>query len=144
MIDYKKIPDWWAVCPNEKCKVAETCLRHQACRSLMQKYKYWLCVLPQAWGDAPCRYYQKAEKVTMASGFSVAFKDIHDRHVSSSLRLALTGYFGSKGSYYRYKNHERSINPKMQQEIRDIVRRYAPETGQIFDRTYEDYDFTNP
>ena len=80
----------------------------------------------------------------MASGFSVAFKDIHDRHVSSSLRLALTGYFGSKGSYYRYKNHERSINPKMQQEIRDIVRRYAPETGQIFDRTYEDYDFTNP
>ena len=143
MIDIKKTPDWWAVCPNEKCTVAETCLRHKVCKLLTQKYKYWLCVLPQAWENTPCAYYQKTEKVTMARGFARAFKGIGDRHVRSYLRLALTGYFGSKGSYYRYKNQERDINPKMQQEIRDIVRRYKPEADDIFDKTYEDYDFTN-
>lgn len=144
MIDYKKIPAWWAVCPNEKCEVAETCLRHQVCRQLPQQYHYWLCVLPQTWTAAPCAHFQKAGKVTMARGIGAVYKHVpYDRKVRSALRLALTAYFGSKGTYYRYKNGERAINPKMQQEIRDIVHRYAPGIEVPFDETYEDYDFTD-
>ena len=143
MTDYKKIPDWWAVCPNENCTVADTCLRHLVYNQLTQKCKHWLCLLPQAWAEPPCHYYQKAEKVTMARGIAAVYRNVpYDRRVYSNLRIALTSYFGSKGTYYRYKNRQRDINPKMQQEIRDIVHRFAPGVEVAFDETYEDYDFT--
>ena len=107
MFDYEKIPDWWALCPNRDCEMAATCLRHQVCMQVPQKYKLWTCVLAR-----------------------------------SLIRYALTAHLGSKGTYYRYKNGERLINPQMQQEIIDIVHRYAPGVEVSFDKTFEDYDFT--
>ena len=70
MFDYEKIPDWWALCPNRDCEMAATCLRHQVCMQVPQKYKLWTCVLPNAIEDGKCRFYQKAEKVTMAQGIA--------------------------------------------------------------------------
>ena len=41
-----------------------------------------------------------------------------------------------------YKDGERLINPQLQQEIIDIVHRYAPGVEVEFDKTFLDYDFT--
>ena len=78
----------------------------------------------------------------MARGFVGIYKQLKSRDARHDIRIALTDYFGSKGSYYRYKDGERLINPKLQQEIIDIVHRYDPDAEVCFDKTFEDYDFT--
>ena len=142
MIDYKKIPDWWAVCPHSNCPMAETCLRQQACRQMPQKVKLWTCVLPHVQKDGMCPYYLKYEKVMMAKGLNNIYNNVRAREARSRIRVTLTDYLGSKGTYYRYKDGERLINPKLQQEIINIVHRYAPGVEVTFEKLYMDYDFT--
>ena len=141
-IDYKKIPDWWAVCPNQNCKMAETCLRQQACRQLPEKLKYWTCVLPHQWKDEGCERYLKYETVRMAWGLNRVYQNVQEKYARSAIRVTLTSLLGSKGSYYRYKDGERLINPKKQQEIIDVVHRFAPGVDVEFDKTFDDFDFT--
>lgn len=142
MFDYEKIPFWWALCPKSDCEMAETCLRHQVCMQTPQKYKRWTCVLPNNYHDGGCDSYQKMEKVTMAQGIAAIYNNVKSREARSQIRYALTAHLGSKGTYYRYKYGERLINPKLQQEIIDIVHRFAPDVEVNFDKTFEDYDFT--
>ena len=78
----------------------------------------------------------------MAQGIASIYKNVKSREARSSIRFALTAHLGSKGTYYRYKDGERLINPKLQQEIADIVHRYEPGIEVCFDKTFEDYDFT--
>ena len=101
-----------------------------------------MCVLPNAMEEGKCCFYQKAEKVTMAQGITSIYKNVKSRDACSKIRYALTGYLGSKGTYYRYKDSERLINPQLQQEMIDIVHQYAPDMEVHFDKTFEDYDFT--
>jgi hypothetical protein len=142
MYDYEKIPEWWAMCPKSDCTMAETCLRHQVYLQVPQKYKLWRCVLPNAIEDGKCKFYQKAEKVTMAQGLASVYNNVQSRIARSQIRYALTAHLGSKGTYYRYKDGERLINPQLQQEIIDIVHQYAPHVEVSFDKTFEDFDFT--
>ena len=141
-IDYNMIPDWWAVCPHQSCKMAETCLRQQACRQMPEKVKRWTCILPHAWKDDACEHYLKYESVTMAQGLNSIYKNVREKYARSAIRTTLTARIGSKGSYYRYKDGERLINPKMQQEIVDVVHRFAPDVKVEFDKTFETFDFT--
>ena len=124
------------------CKLAETCLRHQACRQMPENIKQWTCILPHMPKGEACEFFQKYEKVTMAQGIGAIYMDVKDRYMRTGIRLRLTRYFGSKGTYYRYKDGERLINPQMQQEIRDIVHGIAPDAEVNFDKTFEAYDFT--
>lgn len=101
-----------------------------------------MCVLPNAMKDGKCHFYQKAEKVRMAQGFASIYKNVKSREACTQIRYRLTGHLGSKGTYYRYKDGERLINPQLQQEIIDIVHQYAPGVEVHFDKTFEDYDFT--
>ena len=55
----------------------------------------------------------------------------------------MTDYLGSKGTYYRYKDGERLINPELQQWIQDLFRRYGVEEQVLFDEYFETYDFTH-
>ena len=141
-IDFEKIPEWWAMCSKSDCAMAETCLRHQVCLQVPKRYKKWTCVLPNAIENGKCSYYQKAEKVTMAQGLAAIYQNVKSRAARSQIRCDLTAFFGSKGSYYRYKDGERLINPQLQQEIIDIVHQYEPDVEVKFDKSFEDYDFT--
>ena len=142
MIDYQDIPDWWALCPNASCKMAEKCLRQQACRQMSQEVKRWNCVLPHAQSDNDCEFYLKYEKETMAKGLTIIYKDVHSREMRAKIRKDIISYLGSKGTYYRYQKGERLMNPNMQQDIIDIVHSFVPEAEVIFDKTFEGYDFT--
>lgn len=122
--------------------MAETCLRHQVCLQVPKKYKKWTCVLANAIINGKCSYYQKAEKVTMAQGIAAIYQNVQSREARSKIRYSLTAFLGSKGTYYRYKDGERLINPQLQQDIIDIVHQYAPDVEVGFDKTFEDYDFT--
>lgn len=106
------------------------------------RIKKWTSILPNATEEGDCDFFLKYEKVAMTKGIGSIYKNVTDKYARTNIRKALTAYLGSKGTYYRYKDGERLINPKLQQEICDIVHQYAPDAEVVFDETFEDYDFT--
>lgn len=141
-IDFNNIPESWVLCQNGHCPKAEQCLRHLACLQAPAHVKRWQCLLPNAINEKQCEFFQSTGKVRMARGLNNIYRTIDNKKVRSSIRLNLTSFFGSKGSYYRYKNGERAMNPQMQQQVRDIVHQYAPDAEVSFDESFETYDFT--
>ena len=142
MIEFKEIPEWWALCPGYECPKKGECLRHQAFLQSPKELKHWKCLLPQVLVDGDCQSYQKAEKVLMARGFHGIMNKIKSRDARHDIRIALTNRYGSKGSYYRYKDGERILSPEEQQEIVNILHRYGIEGDIAFDNYEETYDFT--
>lgn len=142
MVDFSKILEWWALCPGYECPRKGECLRHLACTQAPAKVKKWRCVLPNVLDDGDCGFFRKAEKVVMAKGLGSIYDNVSSKQARSSIRKHLTDFLGSKGTYYRYKDGERLINPDLQQQICEIVHLYAPGAEVSFDETYEDYDFT--
>ena len=142
MIDFNEIPEWWPLCPGYDCEQKGECLRHQAFLQAPEKHTRWSCVLPTARAEACCLYYQKAEKMMMARGFSHIYSQIHSRDGRYSFRIALTDYFRSKGAYYRYKDGDRLLNATQQQKILSVLQRYAPDVDPHFDEEDMKYDFT--
>ena len=141
-MDFNNIPENWVLCQNGQCPKAEQCLRHLACLQAPASVKRWKCLLPNATNEEQCEFFQIAEKASMARGLNNIYRAIDSKKVRSIIRLNLTSFFGSKGSYYRYKNGERVMNPQMQQQVSDIVHQYAPDAEVSFDETFEAYDFT--
>lgn len=142
MIDFNEITDGWVLCSGYDCERKGTCLRHQAFRQAPKRVTQWTCVLPTALADGVCGYYKKAEKARMARGFQTLFQQLRSRDARHDIRMALTNYFGSKGSYYRYRDGERMMSPERQEAVAQIFRKYGFEGEITFDTVEECYDFT--
>lgn len=145
MTDFNDIPKQWALCPGNGCPRAAECLRHLAYSQAPADVGQWLCVVHTASGDDDCPYFQKAEKKLMAYGMSRVFSSIHNRHVRRGLRLKISAYLGSNGTFYRYKAGRKGLTPEQQQWITDLVRSSGGAGGELFDSFVEAYDFqTSP
>ena len=142
MIDYRKIPIWWAVCCKESCTKRDGCLRYQAFLQCPREVTVWPMVMPHAETGGECEYFKAYERVQMARGLNHIYDDITDKHTKALIRSALTEYFGSKGSYYRHKDGERLMNPAMQADIIGIIRSFSEGAKVDFDDTFYAYDFT--
>ena len=141
-IDFSEIPIWWPVCMNDSCPMAADCLRRQAAREAPASVTHWPAVLPSALSDGQCKYYQKAETVRMARGLNAIYKNVRSREAQHQIRMNLTWHFGSKGSYYRYKDGERWLGPEEQQYIIDVIRAYGGQVEVDFDEYRDTFDFT--
>ena len=141
MIDFKQVPEWWPLCGNSQCSRAQECLHHAAFTQAPQGVTQWQCLLPTAVKDGECRFFQKNEMVMMARGFTNTFKRITSLDARHGIRMELTKCFGSKGSYYRYRNGERWMNPAQQQIVADVQQRYGVEAAPLFDEYQEAYDY---
>lgn len=119
-IIFKEIPSWWAICQNVECPMAGECLMPQAFLSVPDKTTKWRCILPNALKYKTCPFFRKAEVVRMAKGFHSLYDSFKSRDLRHDFRIQLTEYLGSKGSYFRYKDGERLLNPKQQQWILDF------------------------
>ena len=137
------IPSSWAVCYNDGCPMASECLRRHICKTALQGETKWNCILPSALENGNCKYFRKIEIVRMARGLNATFSKLKDKQVRHKLRIDLTNYFGSQGSYYRYKDGERWINPQLQKMIADMLKSYGCNQEPVFDEYVEGYDFTN-
>lgn len=143
MIDFEQIPEWWALCGNSQCPHAQECLRHLAFNQVPSTVTRWACVLPTAMQDGQCRYFQKAVKLRMARGFKGFYNSLKNKYIQHEVRIRLTAYLGSKGSYYRYRDGERWLTPEQQQVIADVAQRLGlKEEPVVFDEYRESYDFT--
>ena len=141
-INFADIPVWWPVCVNDCCPMAGDCLRRRAAMAAPDDVTRWTAVLPNALKDGLCKYYQKAETVRMARGMRAIYKDVRTREAQHSIRMTLTSHFGSKGSYYRYRDGERWLSPEEQQFVTDTIRLAAGPVEVSFDEYKDTYDFT--
>ena len=142
MMDIQEIPDWWALCPGYGCEKAEDCLRNMAFRDVRKGTTRWMCVLPEAMKDGECSYVQSKEKVRMACGFHELCRRIHGRDARHLIRMELTERFGSKGSYYRYKDGDRLLTPELQEMVSQVFRRHGFKGEIVFDKYFESYNYT--
>ncbi len=140
-MDFNEIPQWWPLCPGYECAQREECLRHKAFREAPGNVTRWVCVLPLARREETCSYFQKAEKMRMARGFDTLFGQLRSRDARHDIRMELTAFFGSKGSYYRYKNGEMMLTPSQQQKVIDVFRRHGFDGDIVFDKYMEAYEF---
>ena len=62
--------------------------------------------------------------------------------VMPAIRIALTNYFGSKGSYYRYRDGERVLDAEQQRWIKVLLSRYGMDGEGCFDEYLTGYDFS--
>lgn len=143
MIHHYEIPTWWAVCMKADCPMAENCLRLQAYKSLPSNVTKWPCVLPNALSDGHCIYYQKAERVKMSRGFGNLYSLITNRQARKAVRLELTDYLGSKGTYHRYQHGERLLRPEQQEYIQQLAKTYGNGEAVVFSDNVETFDFRN-
>lgn len=141
-MDFKEIPEWWPVCGNGDCPMSGDCLRHVAWLNVPPTVTQWASVMPTALRNGECRYYLKNEKVLMARGFDNMFARVCSRDARVEMRLAITDYLGSKGTYYRYKHGERLLTPEQQQWILQLFGRYGYDAeGLKFDEYIMTYNY---
>lgn len=90
-------------------------------------------------GECPC--YVKPERLKMARGFSNISSKVRARAIRKTIRLRITEYLGSKGSYYRYRDGERLLSPEQQQWILRLLESYGCPTEGFFTQFVEVFDF---
>ena len=142
-IRFNDVPRWWALCFNELCAMKEHCLRHRVAAAVPATQRQALCVTPAASTARSCSMYVEATPVLVARGFDGAFQRLQSRDARHDLRLSLTRYFGSRGSYYRYKHGECILTPRQQQAVLSHFGRYGYQRD-VFDSQYYDYCFEMP
>lgn len=140
-IDFKEIPDWWAICQNGECPMAGGCLRHHVFLNIPDEINKWVCLMPHVLKNGKCKYFRKKELVIMAKGFHKLFSQMESRDLRHTFRTQLTDYLGSKGTYYRYKDGERLLNLEQQEWIVRLLRKHGYEKDVIFDKYVETYNY---
>lgn len=136
---FSDVPQGWALCFNQQCEKKNCCLRQLAGAKAPHTVQQAVCVTPAAWADGMCSQFVEATPVSLARGFDRAFLCLHSRDARHELRLALTEYFGSRGSYYRHKHGERLLTPDRQQTVESLFRRYGYQQPEVFDEHILDY-----
>lgn len=141
-VDYHDIPGHWPVCINEKCRRRNKCLRYLAMQSLPESITSARCLLPRALDGSPCKFFVEPKLVRMAKGFGDIFQKVTVGDLPA-IRSQITGYFGSRSSYYRYKNGEKLLTPKQQQWISDLFKKYGYSPNVKFNSYLDTLDFTS-
>lgn len=139
--DFKIVPDWWPVCQNADCPQSASCLRFVACQCMPSTVTVWPCVMSGTPKDDACSFFVKNEKVRLARGFKNMYAHVTSRDDIYTMRRELTEYFGSKGTYYRYKDGEKILSPEQQQWILRIFSQHGYTEGLEFDEYIDGYDF---
>ena len=142
MINIKEVPTWWPVCSNRDCELRESCLRQHVYEKMAtQNVSKWICLMPAAWEGKECTHYVNSEPLHIARGFNQLTARLHNREHRYQIRMAMTQYLGSKGTYYRYKDGERTLSPEQQQWIRNLFIKFGYTDNLEFDEYEEGFQF---
>lgn len=117
-------PSDWAVCFQDECPLAASCLRHAVGLLVPSSVTSHNCVLPNARKDDDCRLFVHNEPVRIAYGMAKNMA-LGRNDVGKAVRQELFKLFGSRTHFYRYFNGEYPITPKQQQSVIAILKRYG-------------------
>ena len=70
-LDFSEVPYQYAMCLNQQCLKADTCLRQLAEQSVPEKVEYWSIISPKRLNSikGDCPYYRSNIKARYAKGF---------------------------------------------------------------------------
>ena len=137
-LEWKDVPEGWALCFNEGCALRETCLRWQVGLLAPDNLTLTRCVTPRALKDEQCRHFVAAEKVRFARGFSTIYDKVLKQHYTP-LRKEMTTMLSGKRYYYEYKRGERPLSPQQQEAICQLFAQWGYDVA--FDIYEEAYPF---
>ncbi len=139
-LNWKDVPEGWALCFNGECPLHEACLRWRAGEQAPQEVTVARCITPRALAGDGCEYFASMEPQTYAYGFST----IYDRVLKAdftTLRKAMTDHLQGKRYYYEYMRGERPLSPEQQQWISNLFRQYGYADSVVFDRLQLSFTF---
>lgn len=139
-LDFSLVPHGWALCYVEECGRKEECMRYLMCLQAPKDQTRFPCVLPTVLTQAECPHFHSAKKQRMAVGFRKMFDELKPKY-HRTVRARLMAYLGYGGTYYRYRNGERTLTPAQQEWIVKLLRRYGCTEETIFDGYREEYRF---
>lgn len=138
-IDFNQIPFDYALCLNDQCPRAATCLRQLSVQSVPAEKEYWNIISPKRLAalKGDCPFFRSNRKVRYARGFMNMLDNL-PYNKRRSVIASLISYFGQR-TYYRNRKGERLLTPDEQQAVLNIIKRHGASTSQEFDLYEEDY-----
>lgn len=138
-IDFHQIPFEYALCLNEQCPNADSCLRRLCVQHMPADKEYWNIVSPKRLAalKGDCPFYRSSRKVRYAKGF-INMLDSLPYNKRKATISHLMGCFGQR-TYYRVRKGERLLSPDEQQTVLNIIRQHHPDIIPKFDTYTEGY-----
>ena len=142
-LNFKEVPQWWAICLDKTCPLSGNCLRHHAATVAPTTESEHLCIIPHAADNGHCPHFVEDGTVRLACGFMEIFSRVGHKH-HMAMKRQLMAYLGketSKGTYYRYAHGERLLKPEQQAWICRLMQRYGYSPDVKFDDYVDDFIF---
>ena len=142
-LSYSDAPTSWALCLQDDCPLAQSCLRRTIGRMMPQDTLQHAIVLPAAREGDRCRLFATPQPVQIAYGMTHLLDGLQTG-LASTLRHQLYGIFGSRPQFYRFREGRYAISPQQQASIAALFTEHGITENPTFDRTTEEYYFPNP
>lgn len=140
-LQFQDVPNWYALCFLTDCPQAGDCLRHRAATLAPATLTRAVCVTPQARRDGPCRHFSSCGLRPRARGFQRGFLRLKSRDARYELRQELTRFFGSTGSFYRYRQGRRMLDEMQRRHVVECFGRYGLGADDVFDEQWMGHHF---
>jgi hypothetical protein len=140
-IDYKRLPDGFAICLKTDCEQGDNCLRMLSAQSVPAEEKVLYIINPQQLVDVTddCPHFSSSDKVLYAKGFINILMNLPHKQMQVVIRK-LIAHFGQR-TYYRVRKGERLLSPDDQRDILNILADCGVSEPEDFDAYVEDYDW---
>ena len=137
----EKVPNEYALCTQNDCPKAATCLRHAAVAMMPSDVRTWRIVSPAylAQTEGECPYYRSTEKVVYARGFVRMIRSL-PVSISETVAKKLITRFG-RNAYYDMRKGKRAIAPAEQEIILTVVAECGAQQEFLFDAYEEMYSW---
>lgn len=122
--NFDSVPPTWEICFNERCPRRETCMRYFVGQNLPTDKSAGPAIYPNALQKDRCEYFVERQVIRAAWGFRKLFLNVK-RIDDTPIRREIQQYLGSRPTYYRYMNGQRTLTPEQQAGIIAIFRAYG-------------------
>lgn len=139
-LSYSLAPHDWAICFQHDCPLANSCLRHAVALLAPAHLTHHVTVLPAAREGDHCSLFATSEPIRIARGMKHLILRTYSEKVTA-IRHGLYDIFGSKSSYYRYRDGDYDITPEQQARIAALFRKHGAAVEPQYDHTALTYYF---
>ena len=138
----EKAHEGYTVCYVDECPLRQQCLRWLVGQHVPNSASTYRCVNPHFEDVATkdCPMYRSDQKVRFAKGMTRIFTSDMPKRVENDVRMSIIG-LTNRTYYYEYRNGQRLIPPKLQEDIRNLFRENGWTNDVTFDGYVEDYDW---
>ena len=138
----EKAKEGYTVCYQDQCPLRTECLRWLIGQHVPNTARTYSCVNPHFEGvaTADCPMYRSDQKVRFAKGMTHIFTSDMPKRVENDVRMSIIG-LTNRTYYYEYRNGQRLIPPKLQEDIRNLFRENGWTADVTFDGYVEKYDW---